>query len=131
MRRWLRRRRWLRFLRGRDTCRGGKQQAGLAYWGADYPDPADYLVFAPGQSLGKRAAWTPAASPASDAAAKKAADAIGEKARAEAYQAFQKQLNVDGPFIPLFQPASNLVAASSLKNVVPNTIWTTELANIQ
>ncbi len=111
--------------------RGGKQQAGLAYWGADYPDPADYLVFAPGQSLGKRAAWTPAASPASDAAAKKAADAIGEKARAEAYQAFQKQLNVDGPFIPLFQPASNLVAASSLKNVVPNTIWTTELANIQ
>lgn len=111
--------------------RGGKQQAGVAYWGADYPDPANYLVFAPGQSLGKRAAWTPEQSPASDAAAKKAASAVGDAARAAAYEAFQKQLNIDGPFIPLFQPAQNLVGATSLKNIVPTTNGTVDLSVIQ
>ena len=30
---------------------------GLSLWGPDYPDPADYLAFTPGQLVGLRAGW--------------------------------------------------------------------------
>ena len=30
-----------------DAYRGGKENIGLWYWGPDYPDPTDYLVFTP------------------------------------------------------------------------------------
>lgn len=112
-----------------DSFRSGKSQAGVAYWGADYPDPANYLVFAPGQSLGKRAAWTPQQAPESDKLAKAAAAATGD-ARAAAYQAFQKQGNIDGPFIPLIQPAQIVVTSNTLNNVVVNPVTTLEFATI-
>lgn len=112
-----------------DSFRSGKAQAGVAYWGADYPDPADYLVFAPGQSLAKRAAWTAAMAPESDALAKAAAAASGD-ARGPAYQAFQTQGNIDGPFIPLFQPPVNLVIDTSLKGVVFNPLWQLDFAGV-
>lgn len=113
-----------------DSFRSGKAQAGVAYWGADYPDPADYLVFAPGQSLGKRAAWAESMAPDSTKLATAAAEASGDDARAAAYVALQKQLNVEGPFIPLFQPADNTVVSSSLSNVVVNPIWGLDFASI-
>lgn len=112
-----------------DSFRSGTAQAGVAYWGADYPDPANYLVFAPGQSLGKRAAWTPAMAPESDKLAKAAAAATGD-ARAAAYQAFQKQGNIDAPFIPLIQPAQIVVTSTTLNNVVINPVTTLEFATI-
>lgn len=112
-----------------DSFRSGKAQAGVAYWGADYPDPANYLVFAPGESLGKRAAWTPQQAPEADKLAKAAAAATGD-ARAAAYQAFQKDVNVEGPFIPLIQPAQIVVTSSELNNVVINPVTTTEFATI-
>ena len=37
--------------------RDGKMAFGLSLWGDDYPDPADYLVFTPGQLVGLRAGW--------------------------------------------------------------------------
>ena len=40
-----------------DDYRSGKSAFGLSLWGPDYPDPADYLVFTPGQLVGLRAGW--------------------------------------------------------------------------
>ena len=40
-----------------DDYRSGKAAFGLSLWGPDYPDPADYLVFTPGQLVGLRAGW--------------------------------------------------------------------------
>ena len=40
-----------------NTYRAGTEQLGLWYWGPDYPDPNDYLVFLPGQTVGLRAGW--------------------------------------------------------------------------
>lgn len=114
-----------------DAFRSGKTQAGIAYWGADYPDPADYLVFAPGQSLGKRAAWTPALSPTCAALADAAVKASGDAARDAAYKKLQQQFNIEGPWIPLFLPAKNLAAANSLKNVLYNPIWGVILSAVQ
>lgn len=105
-----------------DSFRSGKQQAGIAYWGADYPDPADYLVFTPDQSLAMRAQWTTARGKTVAKLAQKAETASGDSARAAAYIALQKQMNIDGPFIPLFQPPSITVASTELKNVVTNPV---------
>ncbi len=112
-----------------DSFRSGKSQAGVAYWGADYPDPANYLVFAPGQSLAKRAAWPATMAPETDKLAKAAAAASGD-ARGPAYQAFQKESNIQGPFIPLIQPAQIVVTANTLNNVVINPVTTLEFATI-
>ena len=37
-----------------NTYRAGTEQLGLWYWGPDYPDPNDYLVFLPGPTVGLR-----------------------------------------------------------------------------
>ncbi len=37
--------------------RAGQMAFGLSIWGPDYPDPADYLAFTPGQLVGLRAGW--------------------------------------------------------------------------
>ncbi|NHN56004.1 ABC transporter substrate-binding protein [Calidifontibacter sp. DB0510] len=113
-----------------DAFRSGKSQAGLAYWGADFPDPADYLVFAPGQSLAKRAAWTAAQAPTSTQLATAAGQASGDQARDAAYQKLQQQLNVEGPWIPLFQPVDLLVAATSVKGVALNPLWTVDFGSL-
>ncbi len=39
------------------SYRSGKMAFGLSLWGPDYPDPADYLTFAPGDLVGLRAGW--------------------------------------------------------------------------
>lgn len=70
-----------------------------------------------------------AAGPEADKLAKAAAAATGD-ARAAAYQAFQKDVNVEGPFIPLIQPAQIVVTSSELNNVVINPVTTTEFATI-
>jgi len=106
-----------------DSFRGGKAQAGVAYWGADYPDPSDYLTFAPGQGLAKRAAWTPAQAPISTKLAAAASSASGNAARDAAYKKLQQQMNVEGPFIPLFLPAHTLAYSANLKGVYLNPIW--------
>lgn len=114
-----------------DAFRSGKQQAGLAYWGADYPDPADYLVFAPGESVAERAAWTTKQAPTSTELATKAARATGTSARDAAYQRLQRQFNIEGPWIPLFQPASFVVANRSVHNITLNSLWTVDFASLR
>jgi len=115
-----------------DSFRSGTFQAGLAYWGPDFPDPSDYLAFTPGQTVAKRAAWQPTSTGAAAvmplvAAAKVA---TGDDARAAAYQALQKQLNATGPFVPIVQPGQNVVAAAGLKGIDLNPVWTLDLARV-
>ncbi len=114
-----------------DSYRGGKESIGLWYWGPDYPDPADYLVFTPGQLVGLRAGWAATASPDVTALAAKARSATGNKDRQAAYEDLQKAMNLTGPFIPLLQPAQNVVTASSISTVSLNPVWTIDLAGIK
>ena len=51
----------------------GHRGAGLWYWGPDYPDPNDYLVFLPGQLVGLRAGWAAGADPTLETLGVKAA----------------------------------------------------------
>lgn len=113
-----------------DAYRAGSLQAGLMYWGPDYPDPSDYTTFSPGEALGKRAGW--AADMAPDVtAAKKAATAATGDGRGAAYAAWQKAANKVGPFIPLVQAARYYVTSGGISGVVPNAVWTVDLALVK
>ena len=66
------------------SYRSGKMAFGLSLWGPDYPDPADYLTFAPGDLVGLRAGWAKGASAAIE---KTAAAAAVDDRREEAHGA--------------------------------------------
>ncbi|GAA2748447.1 ABC transporter substrate-binding protein [Amnibacterium kyonggiense] len=112
-----------------DSFRAGKLQAGLMYWGPDFPDPSDYVTFSPGEGLGLRAGWTKDMSP-SVTKAKEAAIAAQGDARASAYEAWQKAANADGAFVPLLQAARYQVT-NGVSGNVPNAIWTVDLATVE
>jgi peptide/nickel transport system substrate-binding protein len=113
-----------------DNYRSGKEQMGLWYWGPDFPDPSNYLAFTPGGLIGKRANWPASAAPDIDRAAKAAAAAVDPAQRASLYQELQRKLNEGGPFIPLVQPATNVVTAKSVTGAAYNPIWTLDLGSV-
>jgi peptide/nickel transport system substrate-binding protein len=112
-----------------DSFRAGKLQAGLMYWGPDFPDPSDYVTFSPGEGLGLRAGWTEGMSP-EVTKAKEAAIAAEGDARAAAYQDWQRAANADGAFVPLVQAAKYAVT-NGVSGVTQNAIWTVDLATIK
>jgi peptide/nickel transport system substrate-binding protein len=113
-----------------DNYRAGKEEMGIWSWGADYPDPQNYIAFAPGENLGKRAGWL-----AGDAERverlRAAAQAASFDDRGAAYEELQVALNEDGPFIALFQPVGNIVTAKSITGFTSNSVWTIDLASIE
>ncbi|MEV0091243.1 ABC transporter substrate-binding protein [Streptomyces sp. NPDC050738] len=113
-----------------DNYRNGKEEMGLWYWGPDYPDPSDYLVFLPGKPVGLRVGWKAGADKELEAAGTKAATAIGEDARKQAYADMQTRLNASGPFVPLIQPSQNIVAAASVTGVKYHPVWTVDIADL-
>lgn len=112
------------------TYRGGQEQMGLWEWGPDFPDPSDYLVFAPGNLVGLRAGWTAKDSPGIATLAKKAAETTGTAARQSVFEAYQRQLNLHSPFMPLIQTAQVVIATKSVKNVQGNGLWLVDLRNL-
>lgn len=112
--------------------RANKLQAGMIYWGPDFPDPSDYLTFSAGGSLAAaRVGWTADKAPTVAAAAQAAQAAVTPSDRQIAYQAWGKAMNTVGPFIPFLQAARYFVTASTVSNVLPNAVWTVDLAVIK
>ncbi len=110
--------------------RDGKMAFGLSLWGPDYPDPADYLAFTPGQLVGTRAGWTQGADPAIEQLAAKALVTTDSAAREKIYQQIQRQLNQRGPFFPLLQPTQVFVATTDLKNAVFNPEYEIDVTQV-
>lgn len=113
-----------------DAYRGGKEQIGLWYWGPDFPDPSNYLVFTPGELVGLRAGWETDADPTVRDLAVAARDSSADD-RAAAYEQLQEAQNASGPFIPLLQPAQNVATAQSVTHVDLNPVWTISLGKTQ
>ncbi len=111
-----------------DAYRNGKETIGFWYWGPDYPDPSDYLVFTPGNVVGLRAGWAAGADPSISKLADAAAAGGTDAERATQFQDLQKALNASGPFVPLLQPGNNIAAKSSVTGVVYNAVWTIDIA---
>jgi peptide/nickel transport system substrate-binding protein len=98
--------------------RDGKMAFGLSLWGPDYPDPADYLAFLPGELVGVRAGWQKGSDPALEALGARARVATDAKTRTTLYRQVQQRLNAVGPFFPLIQPTQVFVSTADLKNAV-------------
>src|SRR5206468_8601715 len=81
--------------------RDGKMAFGLSLWGPDYPDPADYLAFTPGQLVGVRAGWPAGSDAGIEKLAAQAQVTTATTAGAKIYQQSQLGLNGRAPFVPV------------------------------
>ncbi len=106
-----------------NTYRDGTEELGLWYWGPDYPDPNDYLVFLPGQTVGLRAGWDAGSYPALEALGKKAGSTANPSARARQFRTIQTQLNAKGPFYPLVQPGQVVASSKNLTSTTFNVVY--------
>jgi peptide/nickel transport system substrate-binding protein len=108
-----------------DDYKAGKNQMSVSYWGPDYPDPNDYLVFAPGgKGRADNNKWTAEMSPKLAALGAQARSTLDDAERGRLFQELQRGMNEDSPFFPLFQPAQAVVGSSSLSNVVLDPTYT-------
>jgi peptide/nickel transport system substrate-binding protein len=112
------------------SYRSGKMAFGLSLWGPDYPDPADYLTFAPGDLVGLRAGWAKGAASAIEKTAAAAAVETDPAKRTALFQQFQRQLNQSGPYFPLMQPTQVFVATSDLRNAVYNAVYSVDVTKV-
>ena len=114
--------------------RSGKDQFGVWGWAADYADATDFLVWAPGRVVGKRAGWVPAASPdaAKLAALADTAEAeVNDAKRIALLQEYERTLAQIGPFVPLFQPAIPYAFRATVQGVAYNSVWAIDLYPIR
>ena len=110
--------------------RSGQMAFGLSLWGPDYPDPADYLTFAPGQLVGLRAGWPTGSDPTIESLAAKALVTTDPAQRKAIYQQIQLDLNASGPYFPLMQPTQVFVSTSDLKNAVYNAEYDVDVTQV-
>jgi peptide/nickel transport system substrate-binding protein len=110
--------------------RGGSMAFGLSLWGPDYPDPADYLTFAPGDLVGLRAGWAKDADAATSKLASQALVTTDAKKRQALYQQYQRGLNARGPYFPLMQPTQVFVATTDLRNAVYNATYSVDVTQL-
>ena len=110
--------------------RDGKMAFGLSLWGPDYPDPADYLVFTPGELVGLRAGWPKGSDPTTERLAAKARVTTAAKARQTVYRSIQRRLNAVGPFFPLIQPTQVFVSTKDLSNAVFNAQYQVDVTRV-
>ena len=114
--------------------RDAKDQLGIWAWAADYPDVSDYLVFAPGRTVGKRAGWMPDASPEAQALAQLATRAeteVDTPKRVALYQQFNRRVAEIGPFAPMFQPVAPYAFRSSIRGVVLASTWFVDYTTVR
>ena len=107
-----------------------KYQMVQSYWGPDYPDPNDYLVFLPGSSVSTRMAWPASANPALVKLGAKAGSTSDNSERASLFTQMQKDLNQKSPYFPMMQPAQAIVGSSNLTGLDINPSWVLDVAGV-
>jgi peptide/nickel transport system substrate-binding protein len=110
--------------------RDGKMAFGLSLWGPDYPDPADYLAFTPGELVGLRAGWPKGSDPTLERLVARARITTATKARQTLYRQIQRRLNAAGPFFPLLQPTQVFVSTKDLKNAFFNAQYQVDVTQV-
>ena len=106
-----------------ESYQAGKHEISQSYWGPDYPDPNDYLVFTPGGLAANRVNWSASKDKQLAALATKAQRTVSDARRAALFRQIGRIMNQRAPFYPLFQPAQAIVASSNLSNVTLGVIW--------
>lgn len=112
------------------SYRAGADAMGLWGWNPDYLDPENYLAFAPGGLVAKRARWPLGADADLEELAGAARSAYGAD-RAQAYTAWQVAMNARSPFVPLLQPMSHLAHGARVSELATSPVWTLDLAALR
>ena len=110
--------------------RSGRSAFSLWGWSPDFPDPENYLAFAPGELVGSRAGWARGTDQVVDDLTEAARESVGDN-RAGAYAAWQLAMNERSPFVPLVQPSTRFASGDRVKTVPGNPVWTLDLARIR
>ena len=110
-----------------DKYRNGTMAFGLSLWGPDYPDPADYLAFMPGELVGTRVGWPKGSDPALERLAARARVTTSDAARAPIYRQIQQRLNQTGPYFPLIQPTQVFASTKDLRGAVFNPLYSIDV----
>jgi peptide/nickel transport system substrate-binding protein len=110
--------------------RSGQMPFSIGIWGPDYPDPADYLVFSPGQLRGLSAGWPTGSDPEIESLAAKLLVTTTPSVRKVLYQKFQQLLNERSPFVPLMQPTQAFVATRDLKGALYNSVYAIDVTRV-
>ena len=110
-----------------DKYRSGKMAFGLSLWGPDYPDPADYLAFMPGELVGLRVGWPKGADATLERLAATARVTTSDKAREPIYRQIQNRLNATGPYFPLIQPTQVFASTTDLQGAVFNPLYSIDV----
>ena len=108
----------------------GKYQLIESYWGPDYPDPNDYLVFLPGGSVSLRLNWPASANPALVALGKRAGSTASNSVRKQLFLQIQQKLDQSSPYFPLVQPAQAIVGSANLTGLALNPSWLLNVAEV-
>jgi len=114
--------------------RAGKAPALFGGYAADYPDATDFLVYLPGQLVGRRMNWPANASPAAQELAQWGDQATQEgdpRARVALLQKIQRRLLEIGPYAPLFTPALPFGHRADLRGVTYNSVWEVDFYTIR
>ena len=109
--------------------RDGRSAFSLWSWNPDYPDPENYLAFAPGELVGSRAGWMRGSDTLIDDLTETARASVGDN-RAGAYAAWQLAMNERSPFVPLIQPSTRFASGDRVKALPGNPVWTVDLARL-
>ncbi|MCI0633298.1 MAG: ABC transporter substrate-binding protein [Actinobacteria bacterium] len=110
-----------------DKYRNATMAFGLSLWGPDFPDPADYLAFMPGELVGTRVGWPKGSDPALERLAARARVTTSDAARAPIYRQIQQRLNQTGPYFPLIQPTQVFAATNDLRGAVFNPLYSIDV----
>ena len=110
--------------------RDGKMAFGLSLWGPDYPDPADYLVFIPGELVGTRVGWPKGADPQLQKMFTSVRVATNGAVRTRLYRSIQQRLNQIGPYFPLMQPTQVFVSTTDLKGAAFNSQYQIDVTQV-
>jgi peptide/nickel transport system substrate-binding protein len=113
-----------------DAYRDGKEEIGLWYWNPDYMDPANYLAFGPGESVGLRAGWAAGSNSAIEDLVSAGYTTGDLDERRTVFEDWGKAMNADSPFVPLLQPGSNVAYRPSVTNVYYNPVWLINVAGL-
>lgn len=107
-----------------------KYQLVESYWGPDYPDPNDYLVFLPGGSVSLRLGWKASANPALVKLGQEAGSTANNSVRKRLFIEIQQQLDQSSPYFPTVQPAQAIVGSANLTGLALNPSWLLNVAEV-
>jgi peptide/nickel transport system substrate-binding protein len=110
--------------------RSGQVAFGVWLWAPDYPDPADYLVFTPGNLIALHAGWPRGSDPTVEKLTAQALVAASPTVRRSLFQKIQLGLNARGPFMPLIQPTQVFVATSDLAGAMFSGAYDVDLTHV-